>query len=59
MADDEDRDVLREIIGPVMVQFQHVTGNGIEQFKDAKNPIVLWPDKYKDGDVQVPFEAGK
>jgi branched-chain amino acid transport system substrate-binding protein len=43
----------------LMVQYQHVTGNDIDQFKDGKNPIILWPAKYKDGDVIYPYDAAR
>jgi branched-chain amino acid transport system substrate-binding protein len=43
----------------LMVQFQHVAGNGIDQFKDGKNPIVLWPAKFKDGDIIYPYDAAR
>jgi branched-chain amino acid transport system substrate-binding protein len=43
----------------LMVQFQHLTGNDIDQFKDGKNPIIVWPAKYKDGDVIYPYDAAR
>jgi branched-chain amino acid transport system substrate-binding protein len=43
----------------IMVQYQHVTGNDLDQFRDGRNPIIVWPDKYKDGEVMYPFSAGK
>jgi branched-chain amino acid transport system substrate-binding protein len=43
----------------IMVQFQHVTGNDLDQFKDAKNPIIVWPAKYKDGDMIYPYAAAR
>jgi len=43
----------------IMVQFQHVTGNDLDQFKDAKNPIVVWPAKYKNGDVLYPYDTAR
>lgn len=43
----------------LMVQYQHLSGNDIDQFKDGKNPIILWPDKYKDGDVIYPYDAAR
>jgi len=43
----------------VMVQFQHLAGNDIDQFKDGKNPIVVWPAKYKDGEVIYPYDAAR
>jgi branched-chain amino acid transport system substrate-binding protein len=43
----------------LMVQFQHLSGNDIDQFKDGKNPIIVWPAKYKDGDVIYPYDAAR
>jgi len=43
----------------LMVQFQHLTSNDIDQFKDGKNPIIVWPTKYKDGDVIYPYDAAR
>jgi branched-chain amino acid transport system substrate-binding protein len=43
----------------LMVQFQHLAGNDIDQFKDGKNPIIVWPAKYKDGDVIYPYDAAR
>lgn len=39
----------------LMVQFQNVKGNGIEQFMKEGTQVVLYPPEYKDGDPQVPF----
>ena len=43
----------------LMVQFQHLAGNDIDQFKDGKNPIIVWPAKYRDGDVIYPYDAAR
>ncbi|HTQ34081.1 MAG TPA: amino acid ABC transporter substrate-binding protein [Stellaceae bacterium] len=43
----------------LMVQYQHIKGNDIDQFKDGKNPIILWPPKYKDGEALYPYDAAK
>jgi branched-chain amino acid transport system substrate-binding protein len=37
------------------VQFQGVSGNGVDQFKDPKTEVILWPTKYKTGDIQYPY----
>jgi branched-chain amino acid transport system substrate-binding protein len=39
----------------LMVQFQNVKGNGIEQFMKEGTQVVLYPPDYKDGEPQVPF----
>jgi branched-chain amino acid transport system substrate-binding protein len=43
----------------IMVQYQQVTGNDLDQFKDGRNPIIVWPGKYKDGEVIYPYAPGK
>jgi branched-chain amino acid transport system substrate-binding protein len=41
-------------------QFQHVTGNSIDQFKDAAHEVIVWPNEYKSGDIIYPYaEAEK
>jgi len=40
----------------VAVQFQGIQGNGIEQFRDPKTEVILWPKKYKTGDVIYPYK---
>jgi branched-chain amino acid transport system substrate-binding protein len=37
------------------VQFQNVKGNDVEQFKDPKVEVVLWPPSLKSGDVIYPY----
>ena len=37
------------------VQFQNVKANDVDQFKDPKTEVVLWPPKLKTGDVQYPY----
>jgi branched-chain amino acid transport system substrate-binding protein len=40
-------------------QFQHVTGNDIEQFKGTDKLIVLSPAEYKSGDLIYPFQDAR
>jgi branched-chain amino acid transport system substrate-binding protein len=40
------------------VQFQGIQGNGVDQFKDPKSEVILWPSKYKTGDIQYPYNPG-
>ncbi len=37
------------------VQFQNVKGNDVEQFKDPKTEVILWPQEFKNGDVTYPY----
>ena len=41
------------------VQFQGVQGNGVDQFKDPKTEVILWPDKYKTGNIIYPYDPKK
>jgi branched-chain amino acid transport system substrate-binding protein len=41
------------------VQFQNVKGNDIEQFKDPKVEVVLYPPSLKDGNVIYPYSDAK
>jgi len=41
------------------VQFQGVSGNGVDQFKDPKTEVILWPTKYKTGDIIYPYDPKK
>ncbi|MBI2741456.1 MAG: ABC transporter substrate-binding protein [Rhodospirillales bacterium] len=41
------------------VQFQGVQGNGVEQFTNPKTEVILWPTKYKTGDIVYPYNPKK
>ena len=38
------------------VQFQGVQGNGVEQFTKKETEVILWPKKYKTGDIVYPYK---
>ena len=40
-------------------QFQHVTGNSIDQFKDTNHEVIVWPKQYKAGDMIYPYAEAK
>jgi branched-chain amino acid transport system substrate-binding protein len=40
------------------VQFQGVQGNGLDQFKDPKTEVILWPKKYATGKIIYPYNPG-
>jgi branched-chain amino acid transport system substrate-binding protein len=40
------------------VQFQGVNGNGVDQFKDPKTEVILWPKKYATGKIVYPYDPG-
>jgi branched-chain amino acid transport system substrate-binding protein len=41
------------------VQFQGVSGNAVDQFKDPKTEVILWPTKYKTGNIIYPYDPKK
>jgi branched-chain amino acid transport system substrate-binding protein len=41
------------------VQFQNITGTSIDDFRDGKGEVVLWPDQYKAGEPILPFSSVK
>jgi branched-chain amino acid transport system substrate-binding protein len=43
----------------VFTQFQHITQNGIDQFRDTAKEVVVWPPEHKTGAVVYPFAAAK
>ena len=43
----------------LQVQFQHVTGNDLDQFKGTQNTVILTPAAYKTGNVIYPMSAAK
>ncbi len=40
-------------------QFQHVTGNSMDQFKDTTHEKIVWPKEYKTGDLIYPYADAK
>ncbi len=43
----------------VFTQFQGVTGNSIDQFRDTSKEVVVWPPAYKTGTMIYPFAAAR
>jgi branched-chain amino acid transport system substrate-binding protein len=43
----------------VFTQFQHVTGNTLDQFKDTTHEVIVWPKEYKAGDMIYPYAEAK
>jgi branched-chain amino acid transport system substrate-binding protein len=43
----------------LQVQFQHIKGNSIDQFRDISTQVVVAPDQYKSGSVIYPYEKAK
>jgi len=43
----------------LQVQFQHIKGNDVGQFKDISTQVIVSPDEYKSGDIIYPYEKAK
>lgn len=43
----------------VFTQFQHVTGNTLDQFKDTTHEVIVWPKEYKSGDMIYPYAEAR
>lgn len=43
----------------VFTQFQNVTGNSMDQFKDTSHEVIVWPDQYKSGTMIYPYADAK
>jgi branched-chain amino acid transport system substrate-binding protein len=41
------------------VQFQNVKANDVDQFKDPKTEVILWPPALKAGDIVYPYADAK
>jgi len=37
-------------------QFQNITGNSIDDFRELKTEVIIYPPKYKSGEVIYPYE---
>ncbi len=40
-------------------QFQHVTGNSLDNFRDTTHEVVVWPNEYTTGDMIYPYGDAK
>ena len=43
----------------LMVQYQKISGNSIDQFRGPGKKVVLYPDEFKSGDLIYPYAAAK
>ena len=41
------------------VQFQDIKGTSVDDFRDGKGEVVVWPDQYKAGDAILPYTSVK
>ena len=39
----------------IMVQFQNIQGNGLEQYMTGHKQVIVYPADYKDGELEQPF----
>jgi branched-chain amino acid transport system substrate-binding protein len=43
----------------LLVQFQNIKGNSIDEFRDLKTEVILDPPQYKSGNVIYPYTDAK
>jgi branched-chain amino acid transport system substrate-binding protein len=43
----------------LQVQFQHIKGNDVGQFRDISTQVVVAPAEYKSGDMIYPYAKAK
>ncbi len=43
----------------IVEQFQHIEKGTLDEFKDPKHVVTLWPPQYKDGNLIAPYDASK
>jgi branched-chain amino acid transport system substrate-binding protein len=43
----------------IFVQYQHLKGHDLDQFKGGKQPVILWPAKYQDGNILYPYDQAR
>jgi len=43
----------------VFTQFQHVSSNNVDQFKDTSHEVIVWPSEYASGKMIYPYAEAK
>jgi branched-chain amino acid transport system substrate-binding protein len=43
----------------LLVQFQHIKSNSIDEFRDLSTEVILYPPQYKSGDIIYPYARVK
>ncbi len=43
----------------VAIQFQNIKGSDVEQFRQPGKQVVIWPDKFKSGNLIYPYSAAR
>lgn len=43
----------------LLIQYRDINGNDVEQFKQAGKQVVVYPPRYRSGELKVPFDSTK
>jgi branched-chain amino acid transport system substrate-binding protein len=43
----------------LLMQFRHINGTDVGQFKDISTQVVIMPAQYKSGEMIYPYEKAK
>ena len=43
----------------LLIQFQNIKGNSVDDFRDLSTEAILYPPQYKSGDLIFPYEKAK
>jgi branched-chain amino acid transport system substrate-binding protein len=43
----------------LLIQFQNIKGNSVEDFRDLSTEVILYPPQYKSGNLIYPYEKSK
>jgi branched-chain amino acid transport system substrate-binding protein len=43
----------------LLVQFQNIKSNSIDEFRDLSTEVILYPPEFKSGDIIYPYEKAK
>jgi hypothetical protein len=41
----------------LIVRFQNISDTSVDNFRDGKGETVIWPNRYKAGDVILPYSS--
>jgi len=45
--------------GMMLVQYQNIAGNDVEQFKQAGKQVIVYPKQFASGAIKSPFDTVK
>ena len=43
----------------LLIQFQNIKDGSMDQFRDLKSEVLLYPPQYKSGNIIYPYEKAK